>query len=418
MRKCLDRKIMFPIMQTEIEKLQIGPETKHKMLFEKIARRGPNAFQGLVEICKGNFVEAATFLQRKSSRYIHDDNDDDDDGTISIRNKKREDEEKKDKRKNRDRQNDAQLPDVRPPPNVDITDKSMSRTDAERQVKLEIFTKEVLPTKLAINVTKSKKYHTHKTLATYDMKSRHRGVFFLVNIINFHKKDPRNGASVDRDNLITLFRGMEFKIFYNEDITSAEFNKLVDELIHSQYLQDTDSLVFAVLTHGEFQKGKQYIEFTDGSLTTVQDILEKFNNINCKNMVGKPKIFLFPMCRGNVSDTGTGNPTLKSKKTETDTINFSEQNNIATSSDIKICYATVPGFETHRDPDTGSWYVQVLCEVFAEHAHEHNLDDMLKMIGEKTSRIRTDKGELQTTSTEENGFHKHLYFNPGYYGDD
>ncbi len=122
--------------------------------------------------------------------------------------------------------------------------------------------------------------------------------------------------------------------------------------------------------------------------------------------------------RGNVSDTGTSHRSLKSKKTETDTISISEQINMATSSDIKICYATVPGFETHRDPDTGSWYVQALCEVFARHAHEDHLDDMLKMIGEKTSRIRTDKGELQTTSTEENGFHKHLYFNPGYYGED
>ncbi len=196
------------------------------MLFEKITHRGPKAFQGLVEICKGNFVEAANLLQRKSSRHIpitNSDDNDDDDGTISIRGKRREGEEKKDKRKNRDKQNDAQLSsDARPQPNIDITDKSVSEaTNAERNVKLEIFTREVQPTKLAISVTKSKKYHTHKTLATYDMKSRHRGVFFLVNIINFHKKDPRNGASVDRDNLITLFRGMEFKIFYNEDITST-----------------------------------------------------------------------------------------------------------------------------------------------------------------------------------------------------
>lgn len=206
--------------------MQTGPEIKHKLLFEKITHRGPKAFQGLVDICRGNFVDAANLLQRKSSRFIpisnsDNDDDDDDDRFVSIRGKRHE--EKKDKRKNRDKQNDAQplLGDARPPANVDITDKSVSRTDAERNMKLELFTREVQPTKLTINVTKSRKFHTHKTLATYDMKSRHRGVFFLVNIINFNKKDPRNGASVDRDNLITLFRGMEFKIFYNEDITSG-----------------------------------------------------------------------------------------------------------------------------------------------------------------------------------------------------
>lgn len=122
--------------------------------------------------------------------------------------------------------------------------------------------------------------------------------------------------------------------------------------------------------------------------------------------------------RGNVSDTGTGHREYKSKKTEKDTISNSEQINIATSTDTMICYATVPGFETHRDPDTGSWYVQVLCEIFAKHAHEDHFDDMIKMVGEKTSRIRTEKGELQTSSNQQNGFHKHLYFNPGYYGED
>lgn len=242
MKKCLDRKIMFPIMKSEIEvnsnnikcevkdnkvikfqKLQIGPETKHKMLFEKITHRGPNAFQGLVEICKGSFAEAANLLQRKSSRFIpvYNSDNDDDDAFFSIRGNRKKDEEKKEKKKNRDKRIDLNIPEIRPPPNVDITDKSVSRADAERNVQLELYTKKVAPTKLAINVMKSKKYHTHKTLATYDMKSRHRGVFFLVNIINFHKKEPRNGASVDRDNLITLFRGMEFEIFYNEDITSV-----------------------------------------------------------------------------------------------------------------------------------------------------------------------------------------------------
>lgn len=192
------------------------------MLFEKITHRGPHAFQGLVEICIGSFSEAANLLQRRSSRYIpvnNSENDDDDDGMISIRRKRIED--KEERKKNRDKRHEQNLPEIRPPPNVDITDKSVSRSDAERNVQLVPYTKNVAPTKLAIDVKKSKKYHTHKTLATYDMRSRHRGVFFLVNIINFHKKEPRNGASVDRDNLITLFRGMEFDIFYNEDITSG-----------------------------------------------------------------------------------------------------------------------------------------------------------------------------------------------------
>lgn len=239
MKRCLDRKIMFPIMETEIEvsssimqlklyysqltyvismqKLQVGNETKHKLLFEKLTRRGPNAFQGLVEICKSDFIEAANLLQRRSARFIplYPDLDDKD---VSIKQKRNDDKKERKERKNNRDKNNAGI--AKPLPDIDITDKSVSRSDIEQPLQLELFTKEVAPSKLAIKVIKSKKFHTHKTLDTYDMRSRHRGVFFLVNIINFHRKDPRNGASVDRDNLITLFRGMEFEIFYYEDITS------------------------------------------------------------------------------------------------------------------------------------------------------------------------------------------------------
>ena len=75
----------------------------------------------------------------------------------------------------------------------------------------------------------------------------------------------------------------------------------------------------------------------------------------------------------------------------------------------------VSGFKTHRDPDKGSWYIQKLCEVFAEHAHDTPVEDLLKMIGENTGNIRTVDGRLQTASFTNYGFNRKLYFNPGYY---
>lgn len=81
---------------------------------------------------------------------------------------------------------------------------------------------------------------------------------------------------------------------------------------------------------------------------------------------------------------------------------------------MKICYAAPPGYETFRDTENGSWYVTSTCQVYAEHAHDTHLDDMLKMIGNNIRKIQTEDGEMQVATSEERGFYNKLYFNPGY----
>lgn len=90
-------------------------------------------------------------------------------------------------------------------------------------------------------------------------------------------------------------------------------------------------------------------------------------------------------------------------------------------SDIKICYATTKGYDAYRDGTRGTWYIATLVDVLARHAHNHHFDDMLKIVGRKMGdlcavRSNEENEELvQTISSEEIGFNKNLYFNPGYY---
>lgn len=96
------------------------------------------------------------------------------------------------------------------------------------------------------------------------------------------------------------------------------------------------------------------------------------------------------------------------------TITPSESNiPVAYYSDIKICYATSPGYTALRDPDTGSWYIECLCKVFADHAHDKHLEELLKLVGSMVSNRTTILGPMQTAGNEDRGFTKTLYFNPG-----
>lgn len=188
----------------------------------------------------------------------------------------------------------------------------------------------------------------------------------------------------------------------------------------SQYLHETECLVFSLMSHGERDYSSFNVEFSDQQKLDVEEILHKFSNQNCTYMVSKPKIFIFPFCRGTIEDPGIQDK----RRTERDHIqpvaerdsSTPEMPHISSFSDIKICYATIPRYTAFRDPDEGSWYVQIMCDVWSAHAHNTALDQLLKIVANTTSIKRTETGKMQTCSNEDRGFCRELFFNPGYYG--
>lgn len=59
-----------------------------------------------------------------------------------------------------------------------------------------------------------------------------------------------------------------------------------------------DCLVFSVSSHGTGDRnGNTTIEFSDGAMVYVNEIITYFSNASCPHLLGKPKIFIFPSCR-------------------------------------------------------------------------------------------------------------------------
>lgn len=98
------------------------------------------------------------------------------------------------------------------------------------------------------------------------------------------------------------------------------------------------------MSHGTIYKGTlvTQIELTNGGYVSSEDIITKFSNTNCVNLNQKPKIFIFPVCRGDHPD--------RENLIRRENIGYdgpgdyeAEPNTYATFSDMLICYATVPG---------------------------------------------------------------------------
>lgn len=413
MKACVEKEVITDVMAEIIEQDGKSNELyKSELLFRKLIHRGPTAFMKILEIFKeNNFNEAYKLLTaspvpsstfsnvevvlEEASNFLCISKTKDHNRTANLSPKLIQNENNINNNGAND-ESDFQLK----------TNNDGARLSINESVKLKPYTEKTsFLIEPEIQVKRAEKYGSHHKLQVYNMKSPRRGVFFFVNIIRFQgDKKNRNGAEKDRENLVTLFKEMYYTVFYYEDLTREQFFNLVADLKKSNYLKSIDSFVFCLQTHGDLHKNQTICEFSDGKTISVDVIIETFSNVNCNVLIDKPKVFFFPFCRGTISD--------KERKVsaliETDGV---VPLAVPSYSDIMICYGTVPGFVTHRDTGFGSWYVRELCKVFAEHACDCHIEELLKMVGSKTLEIR-DEGRLQVASTETRGFNKLLFFNP------
>ncbi|KAH8345924.1 hypothetical protein KR067_009066 [Drosophila pandora] len=379
--------------------------SRHCKLFEKITRRGPKAYNQLIQALRNiNCIEAAELLEsvdETSSRPPF----------ISI------------KERNTIR-NSADIVDT--PSSTQGDSACISkRKYGNPSAPLTPYTDPVTPGR---EVKKSDRIHKDDVVGTYKMQSRHnRGVLLMVNIIDFQDpKRKRNGADVDSNSLIYLFREMGFTIFAFGNMDQKEFFDILNKVTSSSYARDTECFVMVLMTHGNRVDEVDKVEFHDGSVVDMQKIKNHFQAHISPNLVNKPKVLIFPFCRGDQPDLGQPKNMYDSMAhqeimmpkeqpmVETEGMS-SIYENVATLKDTLVCYANTPGYVTHRDPEMGSWYIQKFCHTMADHAHNLNLEEILKITNASVGNMRTMNGSMQTGSFDNIGFNDKLFFNPGFY---
>lgn len=432
MNECIRRRMLSEVMKSIIEDRYPDEVSQHKKLFEKITKRGPAAFQTLLDICQHHFPAAHSLLKYGNTPSVSI-------STVNQRNPAQE-EYVSISHQNRVRSISANLGDPSSSSsatlpqrmrNMSLGSRSVSEEDDVKNKLAMIETTDNGGTRLLEEFpvkNLQSPYHVQITvrpqrlkgdLEAYEMRRHNRGVVFIVNIINY-KNDThpkRNGAETDKVNLISLFQQLGFTVFYYEDLTREELLDLIKELKHSSYLS-TECFAFYILAHGNHTKGRDKIYLHDNSVLFVEDILSLFNNANCPRLIRRPKLFFFSICRGDNADFGT---LRLAEHTERDgMINLKKDppSNMPTCGDMLICFPTVPGYAAHRDREYGSWFVESMCKIWSKHAHDTDVEQLMKLVGKDASTYRTEQNNaLQTLGSEQRGFFNLLYLNPGYYDD-
>lgn len=244
-------------------------------------------------------------------------------------------------------------------------------------------------------------------IPTYNTKGKHRGKVLIINNIKFlQEKQERKGAEIDEKNLRSLFRDMGFEVEAHRDLKKAAMVTKVSKFTNDSFLKKADMSVLIMMSHGSnvdqngkvIQGGFTQIYGIDDEGLAIDGILDKFSAEKCPAMAGKPKIFIFQCCRGEMSEQNLHNDAAPITR-----------NVIKRHGDMLVAFSTLPGFFSMRDTQKGSWYIQGIYDVFKKHAKELDIETLLKIVDEQLSKKHP---RYQQTSTYENRGFKRCFFNP------
>ena len=246
---------------------------------------------------------------------------------------------------------------------------------------------------------------------SYRMTSQPRGFALVISNIRFRagKRFEREGGEQDEVALEWLLDQLGFKVQLERDLDSTQLLAAVTEFAKDPAHDRCDMAVLAVLTHG----GQHVLYGVDSLPVTVEGVIGCFSHEAAPSLVGKPKWLLFQACRGNNVNRAVRVVDPHRQATDGWPIAQPETHQKAEFGDIYLTLSSIPGYVSIRDRDRGTWLVQVLCEVFAEFARSHTLQEVHTLVHDRMDLMITSRNEKQTIETAQRGWRRKLYFNPG-----
>lgn len=264
----------------------------------------------------------------------------------------------------------------------------------------------------------------------YKMVSEQRGICLIINNVNFELDmlPQRKGSDMDAFRFKTIFKQMGFLIESKRNLT-ADKMKSVFRQVAARCTSKHDALIVILLSHGT----ESGIYGSDGLEVELNDILTYFDNKRCKQMMGRPKVFIVQACRGRLADYGVRDTqtllSQASQQTFTQSTQWTQSNilrtprvsrwsevdekNHPTRTDMALCFSCPSGFVSTRNEEEGSWLGTSLANHLQNESCRRHLMEIFNMVSRDVRRRKSTDGYKQVLEITTIGFDKNLYFNPG-----
>ncbi len=207
------------------------------------------------------------------------------------------------------------------------------------------------------------------------------GYALIINNINIDGRIPRQGAEHDGANLAAMFTKLGYRLVDDKihvDLTAYGMREVLNRAMNIDHTHH-DSFVCCLMSHGD----SDHVFGSDDQEVYLNRVRQ--NVINCKTLVGKPKLFFIQACRGGELPNA--------RRVQVDDHSAAGSKVLLPEAcDIFFGYATSPDTKACRFTGDGSWYVIELCKAFKNYPNE----DLMTIVQIAHHEVATAKDYVYT----------------------
>uniref|UniRef100_A0A1I8JID0 ANK_REP_REGION domain-containing protein n=1 Tax=Macrostomum lignano TaxID=282301 RepID=A0A1I8JID0_9PLAT len=199
-----------------------------------------------------------------------------------------------------------------------------------------------------------------------------QGYCLIINISRYESGSDitfsiteRKGSDHDVEQAKRVFERLRFIVKIKKDLTTEQLDDFLSEIKKSRDLAKHGSFVCFLMAHGSHD----CIYGRDGCPYEIRKVIERFQTSVCRSLEGKPKVFFIQAGRGSRQDR-----TFASYSREETRYNLTV---CTPESDFLVCYANSPGSVAFRSINTGSLYVQTVCDFIEKNFRELDLSTIM-----------------------------------------
>lgn len=151
-----------------------------------------------------------------------------------------------------------------------------------------------------------------------------------------------------------VFEWLQFETVEHMDLEAKQIYEKVKTYSEKDH-SNMDCFACFIFSHGE----KDKIKGVDDQFVNIKDLVSCFSGSNCPSLAGKPKLFFIQACQGSVDHPPV---TVKEDFYGHLEMDATPLISIPDEADILVGMATVEHYKCYRCTNTGSIYIQCLCE--------------------------------------------------------
>ncbi|XP_059178572.1 caspase-14-like isoform X2 [Physella acuta] len=260
---------------------------------------------------------------------------------------------------------------------------------------------------------------SHHEESNYPMDTDPRGFALIINNVNFgNTSNDRVGSDEDANRLHNMFKYLGFEVSTERNKTAKEMLQVLKAFAQYRHLHSGSALAVAILTHGH---ENERLCGVDGQCISRIDIQQIFKIGNCKQMKGKPKLFIIQACRGDSEDILTDSAQQLSHDSPSF---YADSNKIGTgaaerdldrtaeTADMCFVYSSSLGYKAYRR-QMGSPFIETLTNCIVQRAHNTEFSEIMREVQRRLSNMRLGADEsVMTLPDLTTQLLKKLYFNP------